>query len=104
MTAILKAIKDLVWHTPEGKSCWNQYILSEAQAILAAKGGARGQGNYFNARSITPDFFSDESKAACTKKLVTEDMPFLYNLILNKVQPHRPAPSPVLATKGPTPS
>ncbi|OAV86528.1 hypothetical protein PTTG_29855 [Puccinia triticina 1-1 BBBD Race 1] len=106
-TAILIAIKQLVRHTAEGRACWNQYILSEARTSNPHRyeGGARGQfpgGNYHNARKITPDFFLDESKATQTEKLVTADMPFLYKLILHKVQRDQLELSPALKTRGPT--
>ncbi|KAA1114733.1 hypothetical protein PGT21_020656 [Puccinia graminis f. sp. tritici] len=102
---ILDAIKRLVQHTTDGKARWNQYILSEAQIILDAKGGAHGQfpqGNYYNTKSVNPEFFSDESKLTRTTKLVTEDMPFLYNLVLHKIQRAQPASLQVAATPVPT--
>ncbi|KAH9470516.1 hypothetical protein Pst134EA_007768 [Puccinia striiformis f. sp. tritici] len=90
---VLDDIKRLVHQTTEGKNRWKQYILSEAQVILAAEGGAHGQfpkGNYHNSKTLTTEFFSDQSKATRTAKLVTEDMPFLYNLILHKVRKNSP--------------
>ncbi|OAV97621.1 hypothetical protein PTTG_11886 [Puccinia triticina 1-1 BBBD Race 1] len=93
---LINTIKELVHKTTEGKARWSAYILSEAKLIIAGEGGAHGQfpkGNYYNSKKITPAFFSDEAKAARMEQHVTLDMPFLYNLILHKVQRDRPSPT-----------
>ncbi|POW01479.1 hypothetical protein PSHT_12515 [Puccinia striiformis] len=85
---VLDSIKTVVRKTTEGKSRWKAYILSEAKEILAAEGGAHGQfpaGNYYNSSKITPGFFDEEAKSERVVKLITEDMPFLYELLKDKL-------------------
>ncbi|KAI7955392.1 hypothetical protein MJO28_005792 [Puccinia striiformis f. sp. tritici] len=92
---VLHTIKGLVCKTTEGKSRWSAYILSEAQEILAAEGGSHGQfpaGTYYNSSKITPQFFYEEAKSDRVARLVREDMPFLYNLIKNKINQNQMVP------------
>ncbi|KAI7960733.1 hypothetical protein MJO29_005801 [Puccinia striiformis f. sp. tritici] len=92
---VLHTIKGLVRKTTEGKSRWSAYILSEAQEILAAEGGSHGQfpaGTYYNSSKITPQFFYEEAKSDRVARLVREDMPFLYNLIKNKINQNQMVP------------
>ncbi|KAI9612509.1 hypothetical protein H4Q26_007666 [Puccinia striiformis f. sp. tritici PST-130] len=91
---VLNSIKYLVCKTKAGQSRWKNYILSEAQEILTAEGGAHGQfpgGNYYNSSKITPGFFDDKPKSDRVAKLVNEDMPFLYNLLKSKLQRNQTA-------------
>ncbi|KAI7933447.1 hypothetical protein MJO28_017650 [Puccinia striiformis f. sp. tritici] len=91
---VLNSIKYLVCKTKAGQSRWKNYILSEAQEILTAEGGAHGQflgGNYYNSSKITPGFFNDKPKSDRVAKLVNEDMPFLYNLLKSKLQRNQTA-------------
>ncbi|KAI9620941.1 hypothetical protein KEM48_007968 [Puccinia striiformis f. sp. tritici PST-130] len=93
---VLHTIKGLVCKTTEGKSRWSAYILSKVRTeILAAEGGSHGQfpaGTYYNSSKITPQFFYEEAKSDRVARLVREDMPFLYNLIKNKINQNQMVP------------
>ncbi|POW16050.1 hypothetical protein PSTT_01571 [Puccinia striiformis] len=70
-------------------------IKGLAQEILAAEGGSHGQfpaGTYYNSSKITPQFFYEEAKSDRVARSVREDMPFLYNLIKNKINQNQMVP------------
>ncbi|PLW26270.1 hypothetical protein PCASD_25211 [Puccinia coronata f. sp. avenae] len=85
---LLNAISEVVCKKSDGKDYWQQYILSEATKIVAKQKTPRGaypKGAYHNAKTILPNLFSPKFKSEFDQALSEEHMPFLFNLLYNKM-------------------
>ncbi|PLW09983.1 hypothetical protein PCASD_24644 [Puccinia coronata f. sp. avenae] len=85
---LLNAISEVVCKKSDGEDYWQQYILSEATKIVAKQKPPRGaypKGAYHNAKTISPNLFSPKFKSEFDWALSEEHMPFLFNLLYNKM-------------------
>ncbi|PLW48873.1 hypothetical protein PCASD_02794 [Puccinia coronata f. sp. avenae] len=68
---------------------WRKYILKEAQLCVNAElvnRSASTRGSFHSSANINEDFFERAEKETRDKHMITTDMPFLYQLIYNKLQ------------------
>ncbi|PLW54731.1 hypothetical protein PCANC_03667 [Puccinia coronata f. sp. avenae] len=85
---LLKTIRDAICNKPLGNDYWESFILEEATHITIAqkpRSGAYPHGAYHNTKDVSESRFSSESKKEQDHILTTRDMPFLFNLILRKL-------------------
>ncbi|KAA1121213.1 hypothetical protein PGTUg99_025333 [Puccinia graminis f. sp. tritici] len=84
---LLLAIKRLTCTQTEGRARWEEFILAQSIEIVSSqkpRSGAAPNGSYYTSSGLSESFFSSGERAARNDKLV-ERMPFLYNLILGKL-------------------
>ncbi|KAI7955280.1 hypothetical protein MJO28_005680 [Puccinia striiformis f. sp. tritici] len=86
---IVNDIRGLVCDNLEGKGNWKNYILDQAKFYVALDGSQHHQPRegvtWFNARTVTPSFFSAEARLSRDQHLMATGAPFLYELIKSKV-------------------
>ncbi|PLW13822.1 hypothetical protein PCANC_19397 [Puccinia coronata f. sp. avenae] len=90
---LLKSIRDAICNKPLGNDYWESFILEEATHITIAqkpRSGAYPHGAYHNTKDVSESRFSSESKKEQDHILTTRDMPFLFNLILRKLNSQSP--------------
>ncbi|KAA1088648.1 hypothetical protein PGTUg99_014085 [Puccinia graminis f. sp. tritici] len=84
---LLQSIKDVVGKSEKGKILWDDFILDEASMITCKqkpKSGCFPNGAYYNSKKLTEVFFTEESRTE-RSEIITESMPFLYNLLMRKL-------------------
>ncbi|KAA1130701.1 hypothetical protein PGTUg99_025379 [Puccinia graminis f. sp. tritici] len=83
---LIKAIRDTVQETDEGRSTWNNFILNEVIQTETPPSGLYPKGSFYSSKKIKADFFDSDAKDQRDKKLVEEYMPFLFKLVTNKMR------------------
>ncbi|KAA1084214.1 hypothetical protein PGT21_021262 [Puccinia graminis f. sp. tritici] len=85
---LIQAIKRLATKSKASRCLWREFILQEAKTFVNSESPKRGvfpNGAYHNSQTVHEKFFARQSKDNRDSKLVTEDMPFLYELISSKL-------------------
>ncbi|OAV92970.1 hypothetical protein PTTG_27496 [Puccinia triticina 1-1 BBBD Race 1] len=86
--SLLHMMRNVIYTHDGGKDHWESFILEEATRITISQrppSGAFPQGAYHNTHTVLEDSFSSEEKEDQDKALTEIDMPFLFNLLFNKL-------------------
>ncbi|WAR62025.1 hypothetical protein PtB15_14B119 [Puccinia triticina] len=86
---LVKTIWDNIQKSYKGITAWHDFILNEASIIVQNKTPPTGyfpKGGFYSSERIQVDFFNSNTKTLRNKKLVEDDMPFLFKLITNKMR------------------
>ncbi|EHS64103.1 uncharacterized protein PGTG_20805 [Puccinia graminis f. sp. tritici CRL 75-36-700-3] len=90
---LIHTIRKVISKKSAGKKLWEDFILSEASRITISQkppSGAYPNGAYHSSRMVSSSLFNQECKDERNADLVKNHMPFLFQLISNKLNA-RPA-------------
>ncbi|PLW31054.1 hypothetical protein PCASD_16050 [Puccinia coronata f. sp. avenae] len=83
------SLVECIWGTFEasadGQGWWEEFIQQEAIRILVRNNhqlSRSSTGHFESANLVKPDFFSEAAKARQEEKVVHEEMPFLYGILM----------------------
>ncbi|PLW47893.1 hypothetical protein PCASD_04912 [Puccinia coronata f. sp. avenae] len=82
--ALVSKIRNRLVTNPTSCAIWQDFIQEETIKILVEATSTRGSGtgNYQSSRSVTPDFFSESSKARREHQMILQDLPLLYGILM----------------------
>ncbi|OAV98174.1 hypothetical protein PTTG_25684 [Puccinia triticina 1-1 BBBD Race 1] len=86
---LVKTIWDNIQKIHERITAWNDFILNEASIIVQNETPPTGyfpKGGFYSSERIQADFYNSNTKTLRNKKLVEDDMPFLFKLVTNKMR------------------
>ncbi|WAQ87398.1 hypothetical protein PtA15_8A302 [Puccinia triticina] len=86
---LVKTIWDNIQKIYERITAWNDFILNEASIIVQNETPPTGyfpKGGFYSSERIQADFYNSNTKTLRNKKLVEDDMPFLFKLVTNKMR------------------
>ncbi|KAA1108889.1 hypothetical protein PGT21_028391 [Puccinia graminis f. sp. tritici] len=89
---LVRSIRNELSTTSTGREAWTAFIQEEANRISLIQAPPRGNyplGRFHSSNNVGNRFFTQEEMAIHESTLINQDMPFLYNLILQMLNPHR---------------
>ncbi|KAA1106786.1 hypothetical protein PGTUg99_005603 [Puccinia graminis f. sp. tritici] len=97
---VIHSIRDTVCKHNIGKKYWEDLILSEASTIVNRQKPAIRSRSFYSAVNVDPNLFGNEmAREQREKKLVEEDMPFMFQLIKHKLSNTLAHPDPSKKSK-----
>ncbi|PLW57432.1 hypothetical protein PCANC_01769 [Puccinia coronata f. sp. avenae] len=82
---LVQALRKEITKTEVGVAAWGDFIQNEAINIASKQQPKRGNyphGSFQSSTTVAESFFSTDEKETCETILTTEQMPFLYNTLL----------------------